>query len=259
MTTLLPVPQNHSQRFSLHNEVHARAPIALKLPVRASYLALMLSGEEKKQEYKHLASLCERFGVSPPQSDSTHFGARFDSFQIRWEQHAEYSSYTFYVGGTSQTPFVEPALKSVPVDWMSDLPGTTIVASHAAIIPEQNIPSGIETISSHFANNAVIGAEMTGGAASAFTDFRIHIDGFSRFLILDKSLKSEQAGRLIQRLFEIEVYRVMALLAFPIAKQLAPELNKTDKHLFSITTAMAQSGSNDAELLDKVTTLAASV
>ena len=75
-------------------------------------------------------------------------------------------------------------------------------------------------------DNPIIGAKVTGGAASVFTDFRIHVDGFSRFLIINHDLRSEQAGRLIQRLFEIEVYRVMALLAFPIARKLYPALKK---------------------------------
>ena len=92
MTTLFPLPENHPQRFVLHNEVHARAPFILNLPVRASHLALLLSSEEKMQERKHLITLCERFGVAPPEKDADHFSATFNSFQIRWEQHGEFST-----------------------------------------------------------------------------------------------------------------------------------------------------------------------
>ncbi|MCK4842170.1 MAG: DUF3422 domain-containing protein [Methylococcales bacterium] len=260
MPKLFPIPENHSQRFKLHNEVHARAPIGLSLPVQSTFLALSVNSKEKKQEYLNLTKLCERYGEIPPKEDSSHFSATLDSFEIRWEQHAEFSSYSFYVQSGSEQPFSKLALEYVPVDWLNDLPGKVIVAAHAAIV-ESSLASvsSTESISGFFSGNAIIGAEVTGGAAHAFTDFKIHVDGFSRFLILNYHLKPGQAGRLLQRLFEIEVYRVMALLAFPIAKQLTPDLNKADKQLLTITNAMAQQDSNDGKLLDELTTLAANV
>lgn len=260
MTKIFHIPKNHPQRFTLHNEVHARAPIVLKLPVRSSFLALSLSSEEKKTEHAHLARLCDRYAVTPPKEDASHFSATLDSIQILWEQHAEFSAYSFYVQSSSPEPFSNLALELVPVDWLNMLPGKVIVAAHASIIKESTSSViSAESISALFSGNPIVGAEVTGGAARAFTDFKIHADGFSRFLILDYHLKSGQAGRLLQRLFEIEVYRVMALLAFPIAKQLIPVLNKADQRLLTITNEMAQPGSNDGKLLDNLTTLAAEV
>ncbi|MEE9339741.1 MAG: DUF3422 domain-containing protein [Methylococcaceae bacterium] len=261
MTNLFPIPEDHSQRFKLHNEVHVRAPIALKLPVISTFLAVTLIGKEKKLEQSFIAELCDKYGIASPKKEASHFSATLGAFQIRWEQHAEFSSYNFYVQNISEVPFSKLALEYVPVDWLEQLPGKIIVAAHASIIEEKNSSvSTTELISELFSCNPVIGAEVSGGAAKAFTDFNIHSDGFSRFLILDSTLKSGQAGRLLQRLFEIEVYRVMALLAFPIAKRMTPELNKADKRLRTITAAMAQSsGINDDELLDELTTLAAEV
>ncbi len=182
MTQLFHLPENHTQRFQLHNEVHARAPINLKLPVKSSFFALSLTSEEKKLEREHLAKLCDRYGLPHPQADSLHFSATLDSFRIRWEQHSEFSSYSFYVQNISEQPFVKLAIEHVPVDWLKQLPGQIIVAAHAAVI-EANHPSVLSTelISAFFSGNSIVGAEVTGGAAHAFTDFRIHADGFSRF------------------------------------------------------------------------------
>ncbi|WP_262964817.1 DUF3422 family protein [Methylobacter psychrophilus] len=263
MTTLFPIPENHPQRFVLHNEVHARAPVMLNLPVRASHLALLLSSDEKLQERQHLIMLCERFGVAPPEKEVDHFSASFNSFQIRWEQHGEFSTYSFYVHDTPKDPFMDSALKKVPVDWLAALTGQVIVAAHATIVCADDInyeeSNDLGALSVYFAGNSVVGSKVTGGAASVFTDFRIHIDGFSRFLVINNDLRAEQAGRLLQRLFEIEVYRVMALLAFPIARKLYPALNKADRQLYTITNAMTLPDNNDAELLDELTTLAAEV
>ena len=264
MATLFPLPKNHPQRFILHNEVHARASMILELPIRASHLALLLSNEEKQQERDHLGKLCQRYGKPSPDKDADHFSAIFDNFQIRWEQHGEFSTYTFYVQNIPTDPFAEPALKMVPVDWLSALPGQVMVASHAVIMPKLAISADnsidLTAISAHFSGNPVVGSTVTGGAAKVFTDFKIHVDGFSRFLIINHDLRTEQAGRLLHRLFEIEVYRVMALLAFPIARKLAPELKQADRKLYTITNAMALSdNSNDAALLDELTTLAAEI
>jgi len=263
VTTLFPIPENHPQRFVLHNEVHARAPFMLNLPVRASHLALLLSPDEKMQEHKHLITLCERFGIVPPEKETDHFSATFNSFQIRWEQHGEFSTYSFYVHDTPKYPFSDSALKKVPVDWLSHTPGQVIVAAHTSIVSAADInyeeTTDLASLSAYFADNPIIGSKVTGGAASVFTDFRIHVDGFSRFLIINHDLRTEQAGRLLQRLFEIEVYRVMALLAFPIARKLYPALKKCDRQLYTITNAMTLPDNNDGELLDELTTLAAEV
>jgi len=264
VTTLFPLPQNHPQRFVLHNEVHARASLTLDLPIRASHLALLLTSDEKQREREHLSKLCQRYGKPSPDKDADHLSATFDNFQIRWEQHGEFSTYTFYVQNIPSDPFSEPALKQVPVDWLSGLPGQMMVAAHAAIksapAPDEREETDLSPIAAHFSNNPVVGSKVTGGAAQVFTDFKIHVDGFSRFLIINHSLRTEQAGRLLHRLFEIEVYRVMALLAFPIARKLAPDLKQADRKLYTITNAMAQSdNSNDAQLLDELTALAAEI
>jgi len=259
VTPLFNIPENHPQRFKLHNEVHARAPIVLTLPVKSSFLALMLTHEEKKNEYKQLLKLCERYNVSPPKEDASHFNATLDNFKVRWEQHAEFSSYSFYVQNDTPEPFSKLALEQVPVDWLNQLPGKIVVAAHASVVNNTHL-SGIEAVTDLFSGHPIIGAEVTGGAAHAFTDFKIHADGFSRFLIVNYQLRSGQTGRLLQRLFEIEVYRVMALLAFPIAKQLTPILNRADKQLLAITDSMSHSIYNDGhKLLDELIHLAAEI
>jgi uncharacterized membrane-anchored protein len=259
MTHLFHLPENHPQRFKLHGEAHARQAMELPIPVRASHFALTLEGEQKAQDHVHLCLLCERYNVSAPKKDADHFSADFGVFQLRWQQHGEFSTYTFYQSGISGGPFDKPALRAVPVDWMSGLVGQLMAAAHAAIIPapEGDLPRS--EIDAYFSGNALIGAAMTGGAAQVFTDFRIHKDGFGRFLIFDRGLESRQAGRLLQRLFEIEVYRIMSLLAFPMARTLIPKLNRADRSLLKITAEMSQPDCDDAELLEELTGLATEV
>ena len=253
------IPADHPQRQQLHNEVHARPSATLQSPMRASHLAMITNAEEKTENRRALAALCARYNQPAPDSESSHFMADFGDFSLRWEQHSEFSSYTFYRSGDCDDPFNHSALCAVPEDWLQTLPGRLIVGAHAAIQKAGADSMDPEQISPLFAGNTPVGSKVAGGAAWAFTDFHIHAEGFSRFLVLDRNLGARQAGRLLQRLLEIEVYRMMALLAFPIARSLIAQLNSADRQLLEITTAMSQSENNEAELLERLTSLAAEV
>lgn len=210
-----------------------------------------------------MLALCERFGCVPPENDADHLSASFGSFQMSWEQHGEFSTYCFYTYDTKEQPFTDPALNKVPADWLAQISGQVMVAAHASIVSAEDIhyrnEMDLSPLSAYFAHNPVVGSKVTGGAASVFTDFRIHEDGFSRFLVVNHDLRTAQAGRLLHRLFDIEIYRVMALLAFPIARKLYPEVKKADRQLYTITNSMTQPDHDDAKLLDELTALAAEV
>ena len=73
-----------------------------------------------------------------------------------------------------------------------------------------------------------------------WTAFRIHDAGFSRTLISDTSLDPLQAGRIVQRLLEIETYRMMALLALPLAQMLAADIARIEAGMSEIAGRLAE-------------------
>ncbi|MBU2286840.1 MAG: DUF3422 domain-containing protein, partial [Gammaproteobacteria bacterium] len=87
----------------------------------------------------------------------------------------------------------------------------------------------------------------------------IHPDGFVRFVVGNRSLTERQAGRTLQRLFEIEAYRMMALLALPIARRLAPRIAVIEASLTKLTAHIALEGGEDEALLQELTRLAAEI
>jgi uncharacterized membrane-anchored protein len=102
----------------------------------------------------------------------------------------------------------------------------------------------------------LIGASVASGAGSAWTDFCIREDRFSRWLIRDKSMTPRQCGRTVQRLLEIDTYRVLALMALPVARALTPALNRYDDELETITDAMlAPTEHEEGALLGQLTRL----
>lgn len=256
------LPGNHTLRFDLNHELHARPFAELRPPARASYLALLAGDTAKPVEQQCLAELCARYGRSPPSLTENHYSADLGPFQIKWERHTEFTSYTFLGNAPSTAPsaFASPLMDQVPQKWLAGLPGTVIAAAHVAVLPAAAGPPPTEEIAPLFGGNAVVGAHVGEGAGAAYTDFRIHGDGFSRFLIFDVSLTSRQAGRMLQRMLEIETYVMLALLTFPLARGLLPELAASDRRLLEITTRMAEAvPADEPALLDHLTRLAAGI
>jgi len=249
-------PADHARRLVLNDEVHARPYAQVEVPERIAFLAL-LSGDGGTGA---LARLFERMGRPAPQLDVPHITADLGAFRLKWERHTEFVNYTFFCRGDTGAPFASSALDAVPADWLESLPGETIVATQIEVAPSPGqIPAAWE-IAQSFANNPIVGAAVASGMACVFTDFRIHPDRMSRFLVLDRGLGRYPAGRVVQRLRESETYRMMAWLAFPVARSVGGEISAAERALSALTTRMAGAGVEDEpQLLNELTRLAASV
>lgn len=255
------LPPDHPMRTELNDEVHARPPELLAGPVRVSYLALLLNGPEREEETRRLAELAERLGAAPPAPNSNHFSGDLGAFRLRWERHTEFSRYMFVVDGIGSEPFAETAIDQVPEDFTAGLPGEVIAAIHAEVLAGGAHPLDLAELSTRcFAGHVLIGSQIGGTATAALTDFRIHSDGFSRFLIEGRDLSGQEAGRLVQRLLEIDTYKTLALLAFPLSRALAPFLGRSERGLAAITTSLAERrDANEADLLERLTQLEAEI
>ncbi len=72
-------------------------------------------------------------------------------------------------------------------------------------------------------------------------------------------MSEAQTGRVIQRLLEIETYRMLTLLALPVAQHLMRVLDSDERELTSIGEALVDSESHqEQQLLDSLTRLSAS-
>ncbi|CAA7612651.1 DUF3422 family protein [Magnetospirillum sp. SS-4] len=244
--------REHSQRRALAGEVHARPYETLSAPVRASHLAQV--GASPDDERAHLAVLLAGHGAEPPGDGAAYLVRDLGGLRLRWERHSEFSTYTALRFDPFETPFAAGALDLLPADWLESLPGELLTGVHVAVAGD--LPDDLGPL---FDGNPLIGSRVLGGAGEAWTDFRLHADGFGRFAVRDLGLTRGQTGRLVQRLLEIETYRMMALLAFPLARKAAGEIGRVDRDLGGIVTQLADPAvsQNDRELLEHLTRLAA--
>ena len=253
-------PLDHPLRSELNDEVHARPSESFSVPVRVSYLALMSPSEAREEEWLHVLNLAKARGVDMPQRPMNHCSIDLGDFSLRWERHAEFTRYTFSAACTGE-PFTSSALDLVPPDWVKRIPGRVLVATHGIIVKQASHIGGVEAASARwFEGNVLVGSSVGDEAAIALTDFRVRADGFSRFVIFDQSLTPRQAGRTVQRLLEIDTYRMMALLTLPIARELAPIIHLAESDLSACMTRLERADQSDeSALLDSLTQLGARI
>ncbi|MFT6916462.1 MAG: putative membrane-anchored protein [Motiliproteus sp.] len=253
----------HPLREDLYNELHSRPFHAYRAPAQLTHIAILHGGAMKQQEIELITALCDRYQLTAPTANMPCFQQDFGLFEMRWERHNEFSGYTFIRKGAFEgNPFVNNAIDLVPQEWLSLLPGQVVAAFHllledALVEPEPEI----EKVAGYFENLQLVGSQPANGKASAWTTFRLHSDGFGRFMIYNRGLSESALGRMAQRFIELETYRLMATLGLPLAREISPQLNQLDQQLKDVTQSIAQLDGEvgERELLDILSAMAAKV
>lgn len=253
-----PLPPDDPLRRVLHEEVHARPPALLVAPERIVHLALRLSPGDLSAEEAALSALAAAHGLPAPDPHKGFVWLDCGALRVKWERHTEFSGWTFYRRFAHGAAMDASAIDIVPSAWMATLPGTTLVAMHLAL--DRAPPEAAAAAVAAFGDAGIVGSGLGDGVATALTDLKLDADGFVRFVVLDHGMSPRQAGRFVQRLQDIETYRMMSLLAFPLAKDVAQALTEAEARLARIAErTAAEHGENEAALLDDLTRLAADV
>lgn len=257
----MKLPDQFELRKELNDEVHARPPELLTTPTGIIYVAMLSPADQTLAELEHIAQLCRRNGVATPVAPTNHFVATLGPARIKWERHTEFSRYHIAFDIDPNAPFDSPKPASIPDDWIATLPGELLVATRIALVPSKNLEIDPDKIASQYFNgNLLIGSAVSGSKGIALADFRIQPDGMSRMLMLDCGMAPAQAGRIVQRLLEIDTYRMMALLTLPVARACGPMLAESGEELADITTRLAVSdNAGQAALLERLMKLEAQI
>jgi uncharacterized membrane-anchored protein len=254
--------KSHPQRVALHNEIHARPPEAMSAPLAISHIVMLGDAQEREASRAHVAALLRDHHLPQPDAQSTHIRMDLGSFRIRWELHTEFVTWSFSrpieVAGFGER---EPAtaIESVPKEWLAELPGQCLASLHLWVLPTQTFGSG--SLVKHVLNeDTLVASTVADGHGEVYTDFAIHADGFSRMVLLAGSVTQRRLGRLVQRLLEIDTYRMAALLGLPAAREAATVLGYAELELAELAGAIRVAGRDEEpQLLDRLTKLAGAV
>jgi uncharacterized membrane-anchored protein len=253
----------HPQRTALHNEIHARPPEAMGTPLAISQVVMLADAAGREASREHLAALLRGHHLPLPDAQSTHL--RMDvggGFRVRWELHTEFVTWTFSrafdaAGFGDREPAT--AIEAVPHEWLAGLPGECISSLHLWVLPARE--SATTSLVRHVLNEeTLVASTVAEGLGEVYTDFALHADGFSRMVLLVGGITPRRLGRLVQRLIEIDTYRMAALLGLPAARDGSAVLASAEAELAGLAGAIRAAGRHEEpQLLDRLTKLAGEV
>jgi uncharacterized membrane-anchored protein len=263
------LPPDDEQRVQLHNEVHARPSARIRLPALVVYVAVLNDGVGRDAEWEHLRRLPGQQGLRLEDLSGNFLRLRLGGFTLKWERHTEFTRYSLVqpLPQDAALGCEDPALAhalAIDARWLRDIPGRTVAAITLAMVHgDLDDPSSVLPLAQRWFGGGPVVASLMGRApgggshSCVVTDFHLRGSGYERILVIAPSGTSEtRAGRISQRLLELETYRMMALRGLPAAKALAPVLTDAEATLAALTVQLEAGQASDKELLDRLVALA---
>lgn len=248
----MTVPADHPLRASLSGLMHERTiPLFGSPAIVRSWLCLV-ADEDRAEEAAWVATL-----GTPEDGRLAEIG---DKGGRIWERHGEFSTWLDYDSG------VDPRLASRKglgfggvgerdFTWLHKAPGQMFRAVEIVVARLEPKPAAFDGV---IDLSQAVCCDVFGGHARIWSDFRPH-DGMGRIYIHDKGLKNDELSRLLQSLIEIGHYRKLALLGFPVARDLMGWLKAAETRLNAVTTDMAAQSASQEALLERLMSLSAEV
>jgi uncharacterized membrane-anchored protein len=247
----------HPLRAAILGEVHARPFTPLSTPARVLHFAFDTPGERATADRAALLDFCRRRELAAPKPSDKHLRVAFGTTILRWEQHSEFTTYTWELLAEPNVAAFHPSAASLasPMTLVPQ-PGPLLAAIDLHLLADAAERTSPERL---FQRASLAVAENSDGTAIYATDFQTDPAGFVRVLVVDRGLGAERAGALVQRVIELETYRTLALLGLPKAQQLAPSINRIERRLAEVMDEIRRADdlADNHRLLSELTALAA--
>src|SRR5436190_19069974 len=85
----------HSLRAAVLGEVHARPFTPIATPARVLHFAFQTGADQAKADRAALQSFCETRALAAPKPQEKHHRVCIGPTMLRWEQHSEFTTYTW--------------------------------------------------------------------------------------------------------------------------------------------------------------------
>lgn len=250
-------------RLRLNNEWHARPNIRLPHPLRCSHVVALRKDRSETDAWHDINRFCQQQDQSGPAQGSRYHVVEIGSCLLKWESHTEATSHTLLVQGNATPPFSETALDFLDQAKRAELLEGMFVGVHVEVLPSPGPedPAGYELARSLLGSRNLFGGVMSDNTANVWSAFRLDAAGFVRLVIIDRGISERRLARLLQRLLDMEMYRILAMKALPSARAVMSTLDELEPQLQAVMTELAASsdlGSRERALA-RITDLAAQV
>jgi uncharacterized membrane-anchored protein len=250
----MPPIADHPLRYAMANELHARPFPVVQAPSCAAYLAIKpasnAAGRDRAADRAHLIDLLDRFGAQHPQPGATHYFGAIGKYQLKWESHTEFVTYSVFGGTLSERAFDAATFDVFPDDWLSAAPGTRVTSALIRIEIAEGDDGIVDKVRDWFVPESLAISRVLEDDLVIAGDFRIDPAGHMRFAIFARPhVGDRRVGRIVQRLCEIETYKAMSMLALSKAQSLGPKMAAFDKTLTGLLEDMRGSVADPAQVL----------
>ncbi len=233
--------ENHPARPAALAELHARPAPHVNAPATLMRLVLANRGMAQGPDPELLERLCTAFGAAAPPPGARYHAIACDGGELRWEQHTEFVTCTLHIDKAGSADRELDACTNLIGDVVRhdyDLLAAVVLVVEAQMATPGE-PSADYCIS-----------EIAGGRAILFTDFKADTRGFTHYRLADRGLPAAERGVFAQRILEIETYRVLALLALPLARSAGSAVREIETQLQTLTARIQmEKPGQGAELL----------
>ncbi len=268
------LPPDHPQRAQLYSELHARPAAIIEMPALVVLIAVLNDGVSRNDELAHLQRLPHQAQLGLNDLESNFLRIQFDQYSLKWERHTEFTRYSIVLPlpqdtHLGQNPDQLRSALQLDAGWLNTIPGQTLAAVDLWMLSAPwDDKAGLLDAAKQWmqaepsAQNTPLLASLLGrdSHTMALCDFQLRSNGSERMLVLAPAHGSPlRAGRVAQRLLEIETYRLMALRGLPEAKQLSPQLTLWESQLAQLTVDLVNQSLPDEPLLGNLVALAAAV
>ncbi|NVO06498.1 MAG: DUF3422 domain-containing protein, partial [Rhodoferax sp.] len=231
-------------------------------------VAVFNDGISREQECAHLRQLPGQQGLAPERMQGNFLRLRLDGYTMKWERHSEFTRYSLVqplpahaLLGASDPQLLDALV--LPPGWLASIPGCTIAAIKLVMVHGdlRDVEGTLAQAQQWFGAQPIVASLMgQNGHSWAAADFVLRDSGFERMLVIAPPDTSQtRAGRVSQRLLELETYRLMALRGLPVAKELSPMLAASEAELADITARLENKSAADQDLLDTLVSLSARI
>lgn len=237
--------QEHALRRTLSEELHARTFHDFDGAGRFIRFVFLVGNDDNKiLAYINKFLTAETLPVMS--SDDKFCLHDMASYALRIERHTEFLSISFVEtglrakNGLAANAFNETGLSHMPFFWARNAPAPLF---HAIWIEVGGKPlRGLSQarMLDILESRSVASNNFNDSAAQIHFAFDIDTAGFSRVVIFNQDIQSTRMGRIVQRVVELETYRLLALLGLATVKEFSGRLGLIEDIVSTLTNDLAE-------------------
>ena len=169
----------------------------------------------------------------------------FDNYAFRFERHTEFLSLSFIQKGRVIRSGLLPEafdLEAVnlPLEWAKSAPATLFQAIWLEVGAKPPRAVNDAKMLATLDSRAVAANQFSDSAGQLHFAFDIDAAGFSRIALFNSDISAKRMGRAVQRVVELETYRLLALLGFAAVRDNGKRLGEIEDAVGKLTNELAE-------------------